>query len=392
MTSLKAFPFKSKQIFALACAARSFFPVLSSQSISFELHRSLLVLERLTAVCWCCFSYLSAESSIEDPPPFNSYHRTSMSDDCEAKIQAVINVPLDYEMQLEDGLDATDATAILHGSVDRAIASFANERFVADCSQGILGVRPGYTDFIDMSAATCSLGGNCFPVQGYVIAQYNPDSLTPSEASASVFATIASAMANSVARNGPTSGTQEGISGGEGVIALGMQFESIVGGVRSQEMSNGHPGGIRGLSPGGKFGVSLLFIALFALLVAAAVRRKRRREAWREEKEFDGTSDDHNDLAFDANADTDANADVAATKASMMKEIDDVVAGLDIDSAPTQDTAASADAGAGAEIDAEVQEEQSLASMNKPARYPVDHNGFPSPPNGGEEGFEITMA
>ena len=306
------------------------------------------------------------------------------SDDCEAKVRAVINVPLDYEMQLEDGLDATDATAILHGSVDRAIANFANERFVSDCSQGVLGVRPGYTDFIDMSAATCSLSGNCFPVHGYVIAQYNPDSLTPSEASASVFATIASGMANSVARNGPTSGAEGGISGGEGVIALGIQFESIVGGVRSQEMSNGNPGGIRGLSPGGKFGVSLLFIALFALLVAAAVRHKRRREAWREEKEFDGTSDDHNDLAFDANAE--ANADVAATKASMMKEIDDVVAGLDIDAAPTQDTAASADA------DAEVQDEQSLASMDKPARYPVDHNGFPSPPNGGEEGFEISMA
>ena len=308
---------------------------------------------------------------------------TTTPDDCEAKVRAVINVPLDYEMQLEDGLDATDATAILHGSVDRAIANFANERFVSDCSQGVLGVRPGYTDFIDMSAATCGLGGNCFPVQGYVIAQYNPDSLTPSEASASVFATIAAGMANSVARNGPTSGAEGGISGGEGVIALGMQFESIVGGVRSQEMSNGNPGGIRGLSPGGKFGVSLLFIAL---LVAAAVRHKRRKEAWREEKEFDGTSDDHNDLAFDAND------DVAATKVSMMKEIDDVVAGLDIDAAPTQDTATSAEAEAGAEADAEVQEEQSLASMDKPARYPVDHNGFPSPPNGGEEGFEISMA
>ena len=308
------------------------------------------------------------------------------STECEAKVQAVINVPLDYEMQLEDGFDATDATAILHGSVDRAIASFANERFVSDCSQGVLGVRPGYTDFIDMSAATCGLGGNCFPVQGYVIAKYNPASLTPSEASAAVFATVASGMANSVARNGPTSGARGGISVGGGVIALGMPFTSMVGGVRSQEMSNGEPGGIRGLSPGGKFGVSLLFIALFALLVAAAVRHKRRREAWKEEEgqEFDGTSDDHNDLAFDADS------NVAATKASMMKEIDDVVAGLDIDAAPTQDTAFSADA------DAEVQEEQSLASVDKPARYPVDHNGFPSPPNGGgsggEEGFEISMA
>ena len=318
----------------------------------------------------------------------------STQEDCEAKVRAVINVPLEYEMQLEDGLDATDATAILHGSVDRAIANFANERFVSDCSQGVIGVRPGYTDFINLSAATCGLGGNCFPVQGYVIAQYNPDSLTPSEASASVFATIASGMANSVARNGPMAGDEGGISGGEGVIALGMHAESIVGGIRSQEMSNDKPGGIRGLSPGGKFGVSLLFIALFALLVAAAVRHKRRREGWREEKEFDGTSDDHNDLAFDTNADTDA--DVAATKASMMKEIDDVVAGLDIDAAPTQDTAASAGAGADAEVgagaDAEVQQERSLASMDKPARYPVDHNGFPSPPNGGEEGFEISMA
>ena len=147
---------------------------------------------------------------------FASMSTPSTQEDCEAKVRAVINVPLDYEMQLEDGLDATDATDILHGSVDRAIADFANEHFVSDCSQGVLGVRPGYTDFIDMSAATCGLDGNCFPVQGYVIAQYNPDSLTPSEASESVFAIIASGMANSVARNG----AEGGISGGEGKARL----------------------------------------------------------------------------------------------------------------------------------------------------------------------------
>ena len=70
-------------------------------------------------------------------------------------------------------------------------------------------------------------------------------------------------------------------------------------------------------------------------------------------------------------------------------DVPDVVAGLDIDAAPTQDTAASADA--------EVEEEQSLASIEKPARFPVDHQGFPSPNggasgNGGEEGFEVSMA
>jgi len=309
---------------------------------------------------------------------------TTTPDECEPPtVRAHINVPLDYEMQIEDGLDATDATAILHGSVDRAIAKYAHERFVSDCSQGILGVRPGYTDSIDMNAASCGLGGNCFPVQGYVIAQYDPNSLTPSEASASVFATIAAGMVNNVAR----SHDPGSIDGGDGVIALGIQIESIVGGVRSQEMTNGNPGGIRGMSPGGKFGMSLVFLSLFALLVAAAVRHKRRREAWKEEKEFDGAHDDHNDLAFDADAN--AGAGAAATKASMMKEIDDVVAGLDIDAAPTQDTAASADA--------EVEEEQSLASIEKPARFPVDHQGFPSPNggaggNGGEEGFEVSMA
>ena len=296
-------------------------------------------------------------------------------------VRATINVPLDYEMRIEDGLDATDAMGILHGSVDRAIAEYAHERFVSDCSQGVLGVRPGYTDFIDMSAVSCQLAGNCFPVQGYVIAQYDPKSLTPTEASASVFRTIAAGMANNVARNDPT-GTP-GIPTEDGVT-LGMQSSNYVGGVRSQDMSNG---GIPGMSPGGKFGISLLFISLFALLVAAAVRHKRRREAWKEEEEYDG----HDDLAFDANggASAGAGSDAATTKASMMKEIDDVIAGLDIDGAPTQGTAASADA--------EVEEERSLASVNKPARFPVDRQGFPSPNggaggNGGEEGFEVSMA
>jgi len=294
-------------------------------------------------------------------------------DECVAEVRAVINVPLNYEMQIEQGLDATEAISILHGTVDKSIAAFANERFAADCSQGILAVLPGYTDVVDLSAPACRLPDNCFPVRGYVIAQYDPNSLTPSEASASVFMTIASGMANHVARNDPTSGERD-IPVGGGVIALVMQSSSIVGGVRSQS----DLGGIRGLSPGGKLGVSLGFIALFALLVAAATRHRRRREAWKEEEEFDGTSDDH------------SNADTAAAKASMMKEIDDVVAGLDIDGTPTQGSLASS------ELELEV-EEQSLSSVDKPARYPVDHSGFPSPygdagGNGGEEGFEVSMA
>ena len=250
---------------------------------------------------------------------------TTTPDECKPPtVRETINVPLDYEMRIEDDLDATDATAILHGSVDRAIAEYAHERFVSDCSQGVLGVFPGYTDFVDMSAVSCELAGNCFPVQGYVIAQYDPESLTPTEASAAVFRTIAAGMANNVARNDPTG--IPGIPTREGVT-LGMQGDTYVGGVRSQDMSNGNPGGIPGMSPGGKFGISLLFISLFALLVAAAVRHKRRREAWKEEEEYDA----HDDLAFDANggAGSGSGSDAATTKASMMKEIDDVIAGLD---------------------------------------------------------------
>ena len=309
---------------------------------------------------------------------------TTTPDECKPPtVRATINVPLDYEMRIEDDLDATDATAILHGSVDRAIAEYAHERFVSDCSQGVLGVFPGYTDFVDMSAVSCQLAGNCFPVQGYVIAQYDPESLTPTEVSASVSRTIAAGMANNVARNDPTG--IPGIPTREGVT-LGMQGDTYVGGVRSQDMSNGNPGGIPGMSPGGKFGISLLFISLFALLVAAAVRHKRRREAWKEEEEYDA----HDDLAFDANggAGSGSGSDAATTKASMMKEIDDVIAGLDINGAPTQGTVASADA--------EVEEERSLASVDKAARFPVDRQGFPSPNggaggNGGEEGFEVSM-
>lgn len=289
---------------------------------------------------------------------------------CESTLRSVITVSLDYEMRLEDGLDATVAAAILHGQVDGAIASHSREQFEADCSKGILNVYPGYTDFVDTTAATCNLGGNCYPVQGYVTVQYNPDVLTAEAASASVFSSIASGMDNSYGRSDPADDLiVNDLPADSGVRQLAVSTTSMVGGVRSQIMSSDDVGG---LTAGGKAGLSILGITAFALLAALAYRRRKRKKEWRESKE----GDEEEDLALD---------EYNTSKVAMMKEMDDVVAGIDdevLAPAATQDTADAASVAG-----------ESTASVDKPASFPVDDQGFPhSGRRGtGEEGFEVSV-
>mmetsp|Transcript_35109 Transcript_35109/g.76941 ORF Transcript_35109/g.76941 Transcript_35109/m.76941 type:complete len:291 (+) Transcript_35109:71-943(+) len=280
---------------------------------------------------------------------------------------SVINVPLDYEMRLEDGLDATVAAAILHGQVDAAIASHSREQFEADCSKGILNVYPGYTDFIDTTAATCNLGGNCYPVQGYVKVQYDPDVLTAEAASTSVFSSIVSGMDNSFGRSDPSDDLiVNDLPADSGVRQLGVSATAMVGGVRSQIMSGDDVGG---LTAGGKAGLSILGITAFALLAALAIRRRKRKKEWRESKEGE-------ELALD---------EYNTSKVAMMNEIDDVVAGIDgevLAPSATQDTADAASAAG-----------ESTASVDQPARFPVDDQGFPQSGRRetGEEGFEVSV-
>lgn len=289
---------------------------------------------------------------------------------CEANVRSVINVPLDYEMRLEDGLDATDATAILHEQVDVAIANHATNHFEANCDEGILGVHPGYTDYIDPTADTCDLGGNCYPCKGYVIALYNPNVLTAEGASEKVYSSIVSGMDNTVGRSGLPAGNLIA-DGLDPVLEIGVPQRlvvGVVGGIRSQGMSNGD-GSRGGLSPGGKAGISIMCLTLFSLLVVLAYRRKKRKNEWREEDEagIERTLEEHN-----------------ASKLEVMKEIDDVVAGIDdavLNPVATQDTDAS-------------YADEPMVSNDKPARFPIDEQGFPAAAGrggGGEEGYEVSV-
>ena len=111
-----------------------------------------------------------------------------------------------------------------------------------------------------------------------------------------------------------------------------------------QQVPNSSQGGIRGMTPGGKFGISLVFIALFALVVFAAFQvqayasRKDFRVGipWKKTNE---RSDDgmKNDSTLRANGTTDINTSTD-TNSRLHKELDDLVEYLRVVEASTQDT------------------------------------------------------
>ena len=114
-----------------------------------------------------------------------------------------------------------------------------------------------------------------------------------------------------------------------------------------QEMPNSSQGqgGIRGMTPGGKFGISLVFIALFALVVFAAFQLKAyaKRKDFRvgiPRKKMNEHSDDgtkHNS-AIRANGGTTEINTSTDTNSGLHKELDDLVEYLRVVEASTEDT------------------------------------------------------
>ena len=111
-----------------------------------------------------------------------------------------------------------------------------------------------------------------------------------------------------------------------------------------QQVPNSSQSGIRGMTPGGKFGISLVFIALFSLVVFAAFQvqayasRKDFRVGipWKKTNE---RSDDgmKNDSTLRANGTTDINTSTDSNS-GLHKELDDLVEYLRVVEASTQDT------------------------------------------------------
>ena len=111
-----------------------------------------------------------------------------------------------------------------------------------------------------------------------------------------------------------------------------------------QQVPNSSQSGIRGMTPGGKFGISLVFIALFALIAFAVFQlqahasRKDFRVGipWKRTNE---RSDDgiKTDSALRANGTTDVNTSTD-TNSGLHKELDDLVEYLRVVEASTQDT------------------------------------------------------
>ena len=112
----------------------------------------------------------------------------------------------------------------------------------------------------------------------------------------------------------------------------------------SQEMPNSSQSGIRGMTPGGKFGISLVFIALFALVVVAAFQLHGHTKSnefrvgipWKKmNKDSDGAT--KNDPTFRTNGSTDINTSTD-TNSGLHKELDDLVEYLQVVEAATEDT------------------------------------------------------
>ena len=111
-----------------------------------------------------------------------------------------------------------------------------------------------------------------------------------------------------------------------------------------QQVPNSSQGGIRGMTPGGKFGISLVFIALFALVVFAAFQvqayaSRKDFRVWIPWKKTNERSDDgiKNDSTLRANGTTDINTSTD-TNSGLHKELDDLVEYLRVVEASTQDT------------------------------------------------------
>ena len=111
-----------------------------------------------------------------------------------------------------------------------------------------------------------------------------------------------------------------------------------------QEIPDSSQGGIRGMTPGGKFGISFVFIALFALIAFAVFQlqahasRKDFRVGipWKRTNE---RSDDgiKTDSSLRANGTTDINTSTD-TNSGLHKELDDLVEYLRVVEASTEDT------------------------------------------------------
>ena len=114
-----------------------------------------------------------------------------------------------------------------------------------------------------------------------------------------------------------------------------------------QEMPNSSQGqgGIRGMTPVGKFGISLVFIALFALIVFAAFQLQAyaKRKDFRvgiPRKKMNELSDDgtKNNSAIRANGGTTEINTSTDTNSGLHKELDDLVEYLRVVEASTEDT------------------------------------------------------